>query len=120
VNFVPIMSFQKKTGIWPEKHNSTFWMKAMIYSLGSVVFFLKLRKVGSCHFEITESKISRKSKLGTKDVSWEEVLNIHIMPFAHMFEIGRGLMPLPYRCFDGEQSNELEKLGFTKFRTYLT
>jgi len=50
----PIISANRKTGEWPDKKlKADFWMKAMIRSFGSVIIFFKLRKVGSCLFEIS-------------------------------------------------------------------
>jgi hypothetical protein len=70
----------------------------------------KLRKLGTCAFDIDEHRIQRTSKLGVLCIPWRELIAVHRLSQAYLFEKARGAVPVPYRCLSATQVAALDDL----------
>jgi hypothetical protein len=57
------------------------------------VFFYKISRLGRCRFEINQGRIRRISKLGTTNVKWPEIIEVHHLSNAYLVVKKRA----PYR-----------------------
>jgi hypothetical protein len=67
------------------------------------MFFYKVSRVGRCHFQFTESGVTRKSKMGELQTPWAEVKHVRVLRKAFLIVKERGAMPVPYRCMSQAQ-----------------
>ena len=113
-DFAPIISYREKHGVLPSSViNINLWHRIGVYSFGSIMFAIKVRKVGLCAFKFCSLGFERKSNVGKKFIPWEDVLNIHQLSDAYLMELEQGFIPLPYRCF-GDHKLEFENIISSK------
>ena len=91
-----------------------FFGKVAVHILGSFIFIYKVTRVGTCNFEINKSGLLRKSKMGEKTISWENVVKIQLLTEAYLLELEKGAIPLPYRCFKKDERILFEELVANK------
>jgi len=114
-DFAPIISYKEKHGVLPPSHvNISLWQRIGVYSFGSIMFAIKVRKVGLCTFEFDDRGFERKSNVGTKFIAWDDVFHIHPLTNAYLMELEQGFIPLPYRCFNGTKNTEFKSIISSK------
>lgn len=65
--------------------------------VGTVMFLIKSRRVGSCEFHVDADGITRTSNEGPVLVPWSDVVALHTYEAGYLIELGEGAMPVPYR-----------------------
>ena len=114
--YIDILKEFAPVNAYKEKHNQlpsgtvalNLWGKLSVYILGSLMFALKVRKVGLCTFNVDPQGFSRQSSVGKKFVAWEQVKHIHSLSGAYLMELEQGFIPLPFRCFNDNQRSQFE------------
>jgi hypothetical protein len=76
------------------------------------LFFLKKRRMPVCEFRIDGHGIERTSRLGTFAKTWDDVKMVRRYERGYLLMFARGGIPLPFRCMDQQQLEQL--------RTYTT
>lgn len=89
---------------------------AMLVPLvGPPVFWRKKRLMPVCRFAIDAHGIERRAGGGRLAFAWDEVRAVHRLRDAYVVDKGHGGLPLPYRCFDGDQRAAFERLLLARF-----
>lgn len=91
-----------------------FTMDLWIALIAPPVFFLKKRRMPVCEFRIDGHGIERTSRLGTLVKRWDEVKMVRRYDRGYLLMFARGGMPIPFRCLDERQLEQLR--GFTTGR----
>ena len=78
------------------------------------VFFLKKRRMPVCEFRIDGQGIERSSRRGTLKRSWDEVKMVRRYERGYLLMFARGGIPIPFRCLDQRQQEQLR--GYTTAR----
>lgn len=113
--FAPINLYKEKHGKFPSsKIKISLWDNIVAHLFGSLIFAIKVRKVGLCTFKFCANGFERKSNLGNKFIPWDKVLHIHQLTDAYLMELEQGFIPLPYRCFENHHT-EFKNLISNKF-----
>lgn len=76
----------------------------------SLAFYFKKRAMPVCKFVIDQDGIRRSSAKGDLFVPWAKVGAVHRYSQGYLLAGGKGLIPLPRRCFSDEDVNTLEAL----------
>ena len=116
---VPVISIHRKSGTLPlERPSCGFFTKVLLNIFGSVAFFFKKRQVGSCELNFKDTTISRKSK--SSDVTFELSKINYILELSTSFliDVGKGAMPVPYRCFNKEQKHAFKTMYKEKIHSF--
>jgi hypothetical protein len=71
------------------------------------VFFLKKRRMPVCEFRIDSEGIERRSRLGTFERTWNEVKMVRRYERGYLLMFARGAIPIPFRCLDQRQQEQL-------------
>jgi hypothetical protein len=71
------------------------------------VFFLKKRRMPVCEFRIDSHGIERSSRLGTFTRTWDEVKMVRRYERGYLLMFARGGIPIPFRCLDQHQQEQL-------------
>jgi hypothetical protein len=71
------------------------------------VFFLKKRRMPVCEFRIDGQGIERSSRLGTLRRTWDEVKMVRRYERGYLLMFARGGIPIPFRCLDQQQQEQL-------------
>jgi hypothetical protein len=80
--------------------------------IASTMFLYKSFRVGTCHFHIDKSSISRRSKGGSGEVSWSKVKAVHKYSPGYLIELkSGGAMPIPVRVLSNQQVSILHLLA---------
>jgi hypothetical protein len=112
--FAPINSYKEKHGKLPSsKIKISLWDTIVAHLFGSLIFAIKVRKVGLCTFKFSANGFERKSNVGEKFIAWDKVLHIHQLTDAYLMELEQGFIPLPFRCF-GDHKLEFENIVSNK------
>lgn len=115
----PIIAIYRKSGKLPTNQPICgFFTKILLTSIGSISFFFKKRAVGNCRFVFRENSISRKSKSGDVSFEFSKVNYILVLSKSFLIDIGKGAMPVPYRCFNEGQKYSFEKMYKEKIHNY--
>ena len=94
-----------------EKASRLPWYTRIELSLTlPLVFRYKVKKVGTCTFQIDDQQIQRSSKLGLFRLPWRDVVAIHRFSHGYLVEKAKGAVPLPYRCLTEEKAAILDEL----------
>jgi hypothetical protein len=91
-----------------------WFVKWPLILLGSMAFFYKVSKVGTCRFRINATSIERSSKLGTLIVEWSEVVSVLRLSETYLIQLSKGGMPIPFRCMDRPVAAAFERLASGK------
>jgi hypothetical protein len=84
--------------------------KALLYCIGSVAFFYKVRKVGACRFKIDERGVERISKGGKLESPWRKITGVLTLGESYLVQKANGAMPIPFRCMSLSERMEFERL----------
>jgi hypothetical protein len=71
------------------------------------VFFLKKRRMPVCEFRIDGRGIERRSRLGTFEKTWDKVKMVRRYERGYLLMFARGGIPIPFRCLDQHQLEQL-------------
>jgi hypothetical protein len=71
------------------------------------IFYLKKRRMPVCEFRIDGQGIKRTSRLGTFERSWDEVKMVRRYERGYLLMFARGGIPIPFRCMDQHQQEQL-------------
>jgi hypothetical protein len=71
------------------------------------VFFLKKRRMPICEFRIDGHGIERSSRLGILRRTWDEVKMVRRYERGYLLMFARGGIPIPFRCLDQQQQEQL-------------
>jgi hypothetical protein len=71
------------------------------------VFFLKKRRMPVCEFRIDGHGIERSSRLGILRRTWDEVKMVRRYERGYLLMFARGGIPIPFRCLDQQQQEQL-------------
>lgn len=85
-----------------------WYERAFINTAGTVAFFVKSRRIGTCSFDIDAHAISRTSRRGVLQVPWVEISQVYKLSAAYLVEKSDGAMPIPFRVFNEAQKAEFE------------
>lgn len=83
--------------------------------LGPPLFFFKRRRIGRCAFRIDAAGIRRTSLTGTLVRAWAEIDGVRRYRQGYLLMMGRGGMPIPYRCLDRKQQATLRRWASKRF-----
>jgi len=75
--------------------------------VGTAMFLVKSRRIGSCAFLVDVRGITRTSNEGPVLVPWARVVALHAYETGYLVELREGAMPIPYRVLS---SAEVERL----------
>jgi len=87
-----------------------FW----IALIAPPVFFLKKRRMPVCEFRVDGDGIERTSRLGTFKKTWDEVTMVRRYERGYLLMFAKGGIPIPFRCLDQQQLEQLR--GYTSGR----
>jgi hypothetical protein len=91
-----------------------FTLNMWIALIAPPVFFLKKRRMPVCEFRIDGHGIERSSRLGTLRRTWDEVKMVRRYERGYLLMFARGGIPIPFRCLDQQQQEQLR--GYTTAR----
>jgi len=100
-----------------EPQGLSWFVKLPLIMIGSVAFFYKVSKVGTCRFMIDATGIQRSSKLGTLDVDWSEVVSVLRLREVYLLQMAIGGLPIPYRCMGEPEMAAFERLAAGKLNS---
>lgn len=80
---------------------------AWVALVGTPVFYLKRRRMPLCSFRIDATGIERRSDIGTLVRTWADIDGVRRYRQGYLLMMGRGGMPIPYRCLDRKQQATL-------------
>jgi hypothetical protein len=95
--------------------STRFTLAVMVPLAGTPVFLLKKRRMPVCRFKIDMQGIERRAGGRRLSVPWSDVREVHRLRGAWLVDMGKGAMPLPYRCFDPAQRAAFERLLLSCF-----
>lgn len=95
--------------------SSRIALRVLLPIMGTPVFLMKKRRMPVCEFVIDASGIERRTRDGTLQVPWSDVVKVHRYTQAYLIDKGRGGLPIPYRCLTGEQRAGFERLLLSRF-----
>lgn len=95
-----------------------FTVDLWIALIAPPVFFLKQRRMPVCEFRIDGQGIARISRLGTFERSWSEVKMVRRYERGYLLMFAKGGIPIPFRCLDQQQQEQLR--GYTAGRYQTT
>ena len=84
-----------------------FTLDMWIALIAPPVFFLKKRRMPVCDFRIDGHGIERSSRLGTLRRTWDEVKMVRRYERGYLLMFARGGIPIPFRCLDQHQQEQL-------------
>lgn len=84
--------------------------------LGPPLFYVKRRRVQRCAFRIDAAGIRRTSRMGTLVRAWADIDGVRRYRQGYLLLMGRGGMPIPYRCLDRKQQATLRRWASFKQR----
>jgi hypothetical protein len=84
-----------------------FTLDMWIALVAPPVFFLKKRRMPVCEFRIDGHGIERSSRLGTLRRTWDEVKMVRRYERGYLLMFARGGIPIPFRCLDQQQQEQL-------------
>jgi hypothetical protein len=84
-----------------------FTMDLWIALIAPPIFFLKKRRMPVCEFRIDGHGIERSSRLGTLAKTWDEVKMVRRYERGYLLMFARGGIPIPFRCMDQHQQEQL-------------
>lgn len=84
--------------------------------LGPPLFYFKRRRVQRCAFHIDAAGIRRTSRTGTLVRAWADIDGVRRYRQGYLLMMGRGGMPIPYRCLDRKQQATLRRWASFKQR----
>ena len=84
--------------------------RLLVAVVGTTMYLIKSRRIGTCDFEIDGNGITRVSKQGTLVTPWDKVTALHTYETGFILEVGAGGMPVPFRVLSPEQRKELTSL----------
>jgi hypothetical protein len=84
-----------------------FTLDLWIALIAPPIFFLKKRRMPVCEFRIDGQGIKRTSRLGTFERSWDEVKMVRRYERGYLLMFARGGIPIPFRCMDQHQQEQL-------------
>jgi hypothetical protein len=84
-----------------------FTLNLWIALIAPPVFFLKKRRMPVCEFRIDGHGIERSSRLGTFTRTWDEVKMVRRYKRGYLLMFARGGIPIPFRCLDQQQQEQL-------------
>ena len=70
-------------------------------------FLLKKRRMPVCEFRIDSEGIERRSRLGTFERTWKDVKMVRRYERGYLLMFARGGIPIPFRCLDQRQQEQL-------------
>jgi hypothetical protein len=91
-----------------------FTVDLWIALIAPPVFFLEKRRMPVCEFRIDAQGIARTSRLGTFEKSWSEVKMVRRYERGYLLMFAKGGIPIPFRCLDQQQLEQLR--GYTAGR----
>lgn len=71
--------------------------------IGTVMFFYKSHRVGTCSFSLDAIGISRRSKGGEFSFPWSDVTAVYQYGAGYLIAKGKGAMPIPFRVMSEPQ-----------------
>jgi len=92
-------------------------VRVMVTLVGCVMFLVKSYRVGTCHFQIDDAGITRRSKHGEASVPWSEVTAVHAYAAGFLIEKGQGGMPIPFRVLSNGQRARLSAMVASHLRS---
>ena len=84
--------------------------RLLVAVVGTAMYLIKSRRIGTCDFEIDSNGITRVSKQGTLVTPWDKVTALHTYETGFIVEVGAGGMPVPFRVLSPAQRKELTSL----------
>ncbi len=84
-----------------------FTLDMWIVLIAPPVFLVKKRRMPVCAFRIDGQGIERSSRLGTFVKSWDEVKMVRRYRRGYLLMFARGGMPIPFRCLDRRQQEQM-------------
>jgi hypothetical protein len=84
-----------------------FTLNMWIALVAPPVFFLKKRRMPVCEFRIDGQGIARSSRLGTFEKTWNDVKMVRRYERGYLLMFARGGIPIPFRCLDEQQREQL-------------
>jgi hypothetical protein len=84
-----------------------FTLDMWIALVAPPVFFLKKRRMPVCEFRIDGHGIERSSRLGILRRTWDEVKMVRRYEQGYLLMFARGGIPIPFRCLDQQQLEQL-------------
>lgn len=76
--------------------------------IGTVSFFYKTLRVGTCHFQIYARQIVRRSRTGTVVVPWSAIVAVDRYAPGYLLAGAKGAIPIPFRVLSGDERKTLE------------
>lgn len=86
-------------------------LRALIFLIGTPIFFIKKRRMPRCAFCIDAHGIERRSRAGTLTRSWADIQDVRRYRRGYLVVYDRGAMPIPLRCMDREQQVAFRRLA---------
>lgn len=87
---------------------------------GPPLFYFKRHRIGRCSFRIDATGIRRTSRSGTLVRAWADIDGVRRYRHGYLLMLGRGGMPIPYRCLDRKQQATLRRWASFKPATKIT
>lgn len=99
-----------------QRSRPSYMGRMVIYLSALAVFGLKTWKIPWCEFRIDEAGIRRKTARGELHFPWSDMKAIHRFAPGYLFELGKGAIPIPYRCVDPREAARLAEFLAAKQR----
>jgi hypothetical protein len=74
-----------------------------------------MRGSALCDFTIDRTAIARRSKAGECRRGWDEVKGVRSYSRGYLVLFERGAVPIPFRCLDGVQLEQLRAFALSRF-----
>lgn len=84
--------------------------RLFISIVAAIAFAVKKTRMPVCSFSIDDTGIRRRTAVSNVVVAWPQVKRVFRYAPGYVIEVGRGAMPIPYRCLTERQRATFEEL----------
>ncbi|HEY4530522.1 MAG TPA: YcxB family protein [Luteimonas sp.] len=101
--FVTEHGFATEAALRETRGATRMLAQAFQRAVASLAYTYKMSRVGRCHFVVTASGLSRRTRLGTSSIEWSSVRAVHTYTRGYLVELQQGAVPIPFRVLDARQ-----------------